>query len=98
MMNSNDSRKELRVFVNNQQVSRWIFLEKLRLCFKLVANDGGWQNIEYSKGLEICKRIVSRAINSNDIKVSGTLVEELQRESMITKLLSEGRVVIGGVQ
>jgi len=94
----NNGRKELRVFVDGQQISRWIFLEKLQLCFKLVPNDGGWQNIEYSKGLEICKRIVSRAINSNDIKVSGTLVEELQRESMITKLLSEGRVVIGGVQ
>ena len=97
MMDSN-ARKELRVFVGNEQVSRWIFLEKLQLCFKLVPNDGGWQNIEYSKGLEICKRIVSRAINSNDIKVSGTLVEELQRESMISKLFSEGKVVIGGVQ
>ena len=97
-MNNNDSRKELRVFVNNQQVSRWIFLEKLRLCFKLVANDGGWKDVEYSKGLEICKRIISRATNSNNIKVSGTLVEELQRESMITKLFSEGKVVIGGVQ
>ncbi|RLJ06192.1 MAG: hypothetical protein DRP18_01440 [Candidatus Aenigmatarchaeota archaeon] len=97
-MMMNNGRKELRVFINGQQVTRWIFLEKLQLCFKLVPNDGGWKDVEYSKGLEICKRIISRATNSNDIKVSGTLVEELQRESMISKLFSEGKVVIGGVQ
>ena len=93
MMDSN-ARKELRVFVGNEQVSRWIFLEKLRLCFKLVANDGGWQNIEYSKGLEICKRIVSRATNSNDIKVSGSMVDELRNETMVSELFSKGRIVI----
>jgi len=97
-MNSNDSRKELRVFVDGQQISRWIFLEKLRLCFKLIANDGGWQNIEYSKGLEICKRIVSRATGNNGIKVTGSLVDELRHETMISDLFKEGKIVLGGVQ
>ena len=95
-MSSNGQKKELRVFVNNQQVSRWIFLERLQLCFKLTANDGGWQNIQYDKGLEVCKRIVSRA-GSNGIKVRGTLVDELKQETMVSKLFNEGRIVIGGV-
>ena len=98
MMNSNDSRKELRVFVNNQQVSRWIFLEKLRLCFKLVANDGGWQNINYERGMEICKRIILQATNNSDIKVTGSLVDELRHETMISELFKEGKIVLGGVQ
>jgi len=94
----NNGRKELRVFVNGEQVTRWIFLERLRLCFRFKANNGGeWENIEYEQGFEICKRIIMNAGN-NGVKVEGSLVEELQRESMITKLLSEGRVVIGGVQ
>jgi len=97
-MNSNDSRKELRVFVNNQQVSRWIFLEKLRLCFKLVANDGGWQNINYERGMEICKRIILQATNNSDIKVTGSLVDELRHETMISELFKEGKIVLGGVQ
>jgi len=97
MMDSN-ARKELRVFVNDKQVSRWIFLEKLRLCFKLVANDGGWQNIEYSKGLEICKRIISRATGNNGIKVTGSLVDELRHETIISELFKEGKIVLGGVQ
>ena len=97
MMDSN-ARKELRVFVGNEQVSRWIFLEKLQLCFKLVPNDGGWQNIEYSKGLEICKRIVSRATGNNGIKVTGSLVDELRHETMISDLFKEGKIVLGGVQ
>ena len=94
----NNSRKELRVFVNDKQVSRWIFLEKLRLCFKLVSNDGGWKDVEYSKGLEICKRIISRATDSNDIKVSGSMVDELRNETMVSELFKEGRIVIGGIQ
>ena len=94
----NNGRKELRVFVNGEQVTRWIFLERLRLCFRFKANNGGeWENIEYEQGFEICKRIIMNTGN-NGVKVEGSLVEELQRESMITKLLSEGRVVIGGVQ
>ena len=98
MMNSNDSRKELRVFVNNQQVSRWIFLQKLRLCFKLVANDGGWQNINYERGMEICKRIILQATNNSDIKVTGSLVDELRHETMVSELFKEGKIVLGGVQ
>ena len=97
-MNSNDSRKELRVFVNNQQVSRWIFLQKLRLCFKLVANDGGWQNINYERGMEICKRIILQATNNSDIKVTGSLVDELRHETMVSELFKEGKIVLGGVQ
>ena len=94
----NNSRKELRVFINGEQVTRWIFLERLRLCFRFKANNGGeWENIEYERGFEICKRIIMNTGNNN-VKVEGSLVEELQRESMVSKLFSEGRVVIGGVQ
>ena len=94
-----NKRKELRVFVNSEQVSRWIFLEKLGLCFRIAPNNGGWQNIEYGRALEICKRIVSRA-DGEKVRVSGSLLEDLQSESMVTKLLSEGKVVlgVGGVQ
>jgi len=98
MMNSNDSRKELRVFIDGQQVSRWIFLERLRLCFRFKANNGGeWQNIEYDRGIEICKRIVANAGN-NSVKVEGSLVEELQKETMVSELFKEGKIVLGGVQ
>ena len=94
-----NKRKELRVFVNSEQVSRWIFLEKLGLCFRITEGNGGWQNIEYGRALEICKRIVSRA-DGEKVRVSGSLLEDLQSESMVTKLLSEGKVVlgVGGVQ
>jgi len=97
MMDSN-ARKELRVFVGDEQVSRWIFLEKLRLCFKLVPNDGGWQNINYERGMEICKRIILQATNNSDIKVTGSLVDELRHETMISELFKEGKIVLGGVQ
>jgi len=100
-MKMNDKRKELRVFVNSergiQQISRWIFLEKLGLCFRITEGNGGWQNIEYGRALEICKRIVSRA-DGEKVRVSGSLLEDLQSESMVTKLLSEGKLVLGGVQ
>ena len=92
-----NKRKELRVFVNSEQVSRWIFLEKLGLCFRITEGNGGWQNIEYGRALEICKRIVSRA-DGEKVRVSGSLLEDLQSESMVTKLLSEGKLVLGGVQ
>ena len=95
------SKKELRVFINSeeglQQISRWIFLERLGLCFRITPNNGGWQNVEYSRALEICKRIVSRA-DGERVRVSGSLLEDLQSESMVTKLLSEGKLVLGGVQ
>ena len=96
-MKMNDKRKELRVFVNSEQLSRWIFLEKLGLCFRITEGNGGWQNIEYGRALEICKRIVSRA-DGEKVRVSGSLLEDLQSESMVTKLLSEGKIVLGGVQ
>ena len=99
-----NNRKELRVYIGSNQgeqelLSRWIFLERLRLCFRFKANNGGeWQNIEYDRGLEICKRI---AMNAGDnVKVSGSLVEELQKEAMVSELFSKGKIVIGmgGVQ
>ena len=96
-MSSNGQKKELRVFIDNQQISRWIFLEKLELCFRITEGNGGWQNIEYGRALEICRRIVSRA-DGDRIKVSGSIVEELQKEEMVTKLLTEGKLVLGGVQ
>lgn len=96
-MSSNGQKKELRVFINNQRISRWIFLEKLELCFRITEGNGGWQNIEYGRALEICRRIVSRA-DGDRIKVSGSIVEELQKEEMVTKLLTEGKLVLGGVQ
>ena len=96
-MKMNDKRKELRVFVNSRQVSRWIFLERLGLCFRITPNNGGWQNVEYSRALEICKRIVSRA-DGEKVRVSGSIVDELQREEMVSKLFSEGKLVLGGVQ
>jgi len=92
-----NKRKELRVFVNSEQVSRWIFLEKLGLCFRITEGNGGWQNIEYGRALEICKRIVSRA-DGEKVRVSGSIVDELQREEMVSKLFSEGKLVLGGVQ
>jgi len=92
-----NKRKELRVFVNSEQVSRWIFLEKLGLCFRITEGNGGWQNVEYSRAIEICRRIVSRA-DGERVRVSGSIVDELQREEMVSKLFSEGRIVIGGVQ
>jgi len=92
-----NKRKELRVFVNSEQVSRWIFLERLGLCFRITPNNGGWQNVEYSRALEICKRIVSRA-DGERVRVSGSIVDELQREEMVSKLFSEGKLVLGGVQ
>ena len=95
------SKKELRVFINSeeglQQISRWIFLERLGLCFRITPNNGGWQNVEYSRALEICKRIVSRA-DGEKVRVSGSIVDELQREEMVSKLFSEGKLVLGGVQ
>jgi len=94
---SSNARKELRVFVGDEQVSRWIFLEKLEICFRITEGNGGWQNIEYGRALEICRRIVSRA-DGDRIKVSGSIVEELQKEEMVTKLLTEGKLVLGGVQ
>ena len=92
-----NKRKELRVFVNSEQVSRWIFLEKLGLCFRITEGNGGWQNIEYGRALEICRRIVSRA-DGERVRVSGSIVDELQREEMVSKLFSEGKLVLGGVQ
>ena len=92
-----NKRKELRVFVNSEQVSRWIFLEKLGLCFRITEGNDGWQNIEYGRALEICKRIVSRA-DGERVRVSGSIVDELQREEMVSKLFSEGKLVLGGVQ
>ena len=92
-----NKRKELRVFVNSEQVSRWIFLEKLGLCFRITEGNGGWQNIEYGRALEICKRIVSRA-DGEKVRVSGSIVDELQREEMVSKLFSEGKLVLGGIQ
>lgn len=91
-----DKRKELRVFVSEKQISRWIFLEKLGLCFKS-NGDGSWESINYDTAIQICKRIVSR-VNNNGVKVEGSFVEDLQRDAMVTKLLSEGKIVLGGVQ
>ena len=100
--NNGDSeeRKELRVFIisgeKRKQVSRWIFLKKLRFCFKIA--DGNWQSIPYDKGIEICRRIVSKGSKDSAIKVVGSMVEELQKEEMVSELFDKGRIVIGGVQ
>ena len=101
--NGNDEkRKELRVFIvsgeRQKQVSRWIFLERLRFCFKIA--DGDYQSVPYDKGMEICRRIVTKAISSesNTIKVVGSMVEELQKEGMVSELFKEGKIVLGGVQ
>jgi len=107
--NGNDGndgkRKELRVFIvsgeRQKQVSRWIFLERLRFCFKIA--DGNYQSVPYDKGMEICRRIVTKAIKSeksesSTIKVVGSMVEELQKEGMVSELFKEGKIVLGGVQ
>jgi len=48
--------------------------------------------------MEICKRIILQATNNSDIKVTGSLVDELRHETMISELFKEGKIVLGGVQ
>lgn len=93
-----EKRKELRVILSGREVSRWIFLERLKFCFKISSKTGTWQSIPYSKGLEICRRIISRATTNSDISVVGSMVEDLRKDEMVSELFDKGRIVIGGVQ
>jgi len=95
---SSNARKELRVFVGDEQVSRWVFLQNLGLCFRISPNNGGWKDIDYERGIEICKRIISQAANNSDIKVVGSMVDELRHETMVSELFKEGKIILGGVQ
>lgn len=93
-----EKRKELRVILSGREVSRWIFLERLRFCFKFSSETGTWRTVPYSKGLEICRRIISRATTNSDISVVGSMVEDLRKDEMVSQLFDKGRLVIGGVR
>ncbi|RLB14314.1 MAG: hypothetical protein DRG35_05580 [Deltaproteobacteria bacterium] len=96
--NGDEKRKELRVILSGREVSRWIFLERLEFCFKFSSKTGTWQTVPYSKGLEICRRIISKAATNSDISVVGSMVEDLRKDEMVSQLFDKGRLVIGGVR
>ena len=92
----NNTTKELSIFIKNRdtlkKLSTWRFFPNLGFCFKFY--DNRWKEIEYNKGLNICKRVMNASKSDNSIHVKGSMIDELDKDNMISELFKGEKIIL----
>jgi len=95
-MINNNKTKELNMYVEKnasmRRVSTWIFLLNLGFCFR--TNGYNWKNLDYKRGVKMCKRVMNAAKSDNTIQLRGTMIDELEKEDRVDKLFSGEKIVL----
>ena len=96
MVNNSGKMKELKIFIKkngiSKRISTWRFFPNLRFCVRLDGSD--WKDYEYERGLQICKRVMKTAKTERSIQLSGTMIDELQKEDNVSKFYSGEKIVL----
>ena len=96
MTNGNGSMKELKIFVQRngiqKRISTWRFFPNLGFCFRM--NGQSWEDFEYERGMQICKRVMNTAKNERSIQLRGTMIDELEKEDKVSKLFSGEKIIL----
>jgi len=97
MNNNNGSIKELKISVqrdgSQKRVSTWKFFPNLGFCFR--TSGYNWKDFEYDQAMKICKRIMNAAKTDRSIQLTGTMIDELEKEDRVSKLFSGEKIVLG---
>ena len=96
-MQNSGKMKELKIFIRrdgiSKRISTWRFFPNLRFCVRLDGSD--WEDYEYERGMQICKRVMKTAKTERSIQLSGTMIDELQKEDNVSKLFSGEKIILG---
>ena len=96
MTNTNGSMKELKIFTKKngytRRISTWRFFPNLRFCVRLMGQD--WEDFEYERGIQICKRVMNTAKADRSIRLTGTMIGELEKEDKVSKLFNGEKIVL----
>lgn len=97
-MDSGDGKmKELKIFVKQNRIQRristWKFLPNLGLCFRMNGSDI-WEEFEYKRAMQVCKRVLNTAKNDQSIQLTGTMINELEKENRVNKLFGGEKIVL----
>lgn len=57
-------------------------------------NGQDWENFEYERGMQICKRVMNTAKTERSILLQGTMIDELEKEDKVAKLFSGEKIVL----
>ena len=92
----NTKMKELKIFVSKngiqKRISSWKFFPDLSCCFRMNGED--WENFEYERGMQICKRVMSTAKTERNIRLQGSMINELEKEDNVSKLFSGEKIIL----
>jgi len=89
-------KREVRITKKGTSISRWVFLDNLKLCFR--ESNQRWLPIRYDRGLAICNRIVAN--NNQDVKLYGNFISESHRiiqtetETELKRLLNGEKIIL----
>ena len=96
-MQNNTHMKELKIFVQRdgiqKRISSWKFFPNLSFCFRMNGED--WEDFEYERGMQICKRVMSTAKTERNIRLQGSMIDELEKEDRVSKLFSGEKIILG---
>lgn len=97
MANNNNKMKELKILVSKngiqRRISTWRFFPNLKFCVRMNGQD--WENFEYERGMQICKRVMNTAKVDRSIQLRGSMIDELEKEDKVSKLFSGEKIILG---
>ena len=93
--------KFLSVFENDtrSRISKWMFLPNTRKCFRY-DSDGIVNEIDYKKGMKICKRLCKNNTDEKIYHLEGNFINgilEDKKTDELLKTLQNGEKIILGV-
>lgn len=96
MTNNNGLMKELKIFVKRdgvqKRISTWHFFPNLGFAFWMNGSDK--KGFEYKQALQICKRVFNIAKTDRNIHLQGSMIDELEKESRVSKLFNGEKIVL----
>lgn len=97
MTNNDGKMKELKIFVKRnriqKRISTWRFFPNLGFCFRMNGSDS-WEEFDYERALHICKRVMVTAKTDRSIQLSGTMIDELEKEDRVSKLFNGEKIIL----
>ena len=92
-----NTMKELKILVakngSTRRISTWRFFPNLGFCFRMNGQD--WEDFEYDRALQICRRVMNAAKSDNTIQLKGTMIDELEKEDKVAKLFQGEKIILG---
>ena len=97
MASNSGKMKELKIFIKQngiqKRISTWRFFPNLRFCVRLDGSD--WEDYDYERGMQICKRVMKTAKTERSIHLQGSMIDELEKEDRVSKLFNGEKIILG---